>query len=80
MWSDDDTALALAWQANENANCSGCGLPRAQTMAPGADRKYWPVHSASCAACEALIAKGRTLDDSVRGSTYVWVEPHHREE
>lgn len=68
-------AWALAWQDEERLRCDGCGLPKDVTMAPGADRQHWQVHTAGCAACEARenhVAAMSQAGNAPRGM-YFWV-------
>lgn len=66
-------AWALAWQAEQDVKCSGCGLPRDETMADGADRLHWQVHGRVCAACEAREVEV-TKAESLPKGFYTWVD------
>lgn len=55
LWLEDDTRKAVAWQAEQNARCSGCGQPRSECMsedAPDYEAEMW-----RCFACEVRDAK-----------------------
>lgn len=52
QWTDEDTALALAWKRYEASLCSGCGYERELCEAPGADDD-WTAVAVGCHACAA---------------------------
>lgn len=42
--------MALAWQAEQEARCGGCGLPCDESMAPSAENAY-VARPVRCHAC-----------------------------
>lgn len=48
MWLDEDIEAALAWQAERDCRCPGCGLPTDETTAPGAAYIATPVVCTAC--------------------------------
>lgn len=54
-WSDEDVQAALAWQADEESRCPGCGLPRDETF----DIERANAWDAEPMACNACLARDR---------------------
>lgn len=54
-WTDEDRALALAWQAEQRLRCPGCGQPRDESVGVHADEAYEAV-ARTCHGCAALDA------------------------
>lgn len=50
-WSTEDLGYALAWQAEQDTLCGGCGQPRDESMSPDAEGSYVakPVRCHACA-------------------------------
>lgn len=57
-WSEEDLGYALAWQAEQDAQCSGCGHPRDESMNPDYETA-WDVSTNRCYACAAMARKGK---------------------
>ncbi len=52
MWLPDDTDEALAWQAEHDAACAGCGQPRDESFDPDLQHR-WAAKALRCHACAA---------------------------
>lgn len=59
-WTDEDIDAALAWADDEALRCSGCGIHRDESMAPGGDQLY----DAEPIVCHACAAKDRARADA----------------
>ena len=69
MWTQDDADLAIALLEVEADECPGCGVPRAESMAPESEFRYTvePVRCHACAAREreaTRLAKDDGWDDA----------------
>lgn len=51
MWTPEDREAALAWQAEEQLKCPGCGLPRDETMVDEDAAPFYVVEEVTCHAC-----------------------------
>lgn len=65
-WLPEDTEDALAYLADLNTRCSGCGHPRDETTA--VDGRGWPLHdyAVGSTVCQACEAKAITQDQIAR--------------
>lgn len=71
MWLPEDTELALAWQAEQDLTCPGCGNPRDECMDP-ANADAYEVHVLRCFACEAKsLSSSRSESVESHGLYYV---------
>ncbi|MGH3448678.1 MAG: hypothetical protein ACRDP4_13750, partial [Nocardioidaceae bacterium] len=52
MWTEEDRSLALEWQSEQDATCSGCGNPLDECMSPDHEGAY-SVKRLVCHACKA---------------------------
>lgn len=75
MWSDDDRAKQLAWQAWHNEHCKNCGTRREEWYDPltGAELRDLPyeVVEVPCPGCELLEderAERKEEKDAKRGA------------
>ena len=59
-WSQDDVALALAWQAERNNECGGCGHPRDESFDPNV---RWDAEPLVCHACAAKVKAEKPIRD-----------------
>lgn len=59
-WSEEDLGYALAWQAEQDAQCSGCGEPRDESMNPDNETLY-AASTTRCYSCAAMARKGKSL-------------------
>lgn len=59
LWLPEDTAYALAWQAEQDLTCDGCGQPTDESMSPEAEGAY----KVSPKRCHACSERGRVSDD-----------------
>lgn len=86
MWLPDDMTAALEWQEYEDSLCSGCGRPRAETMAEppsswtqnrGRWEERYDAVELVCAACAARDRKrhsgraGREPNDPPPAGVYL---------
>jgi hypothetical protein len=62
---------ALAWQAEQDALCTGCGNPRDESMAP-AHEEHWVTDKLVCFACRARARRAResTEPEEIDGAYY----------
>lgn len=54
MWTQSDTDLAVALVEMEASTCSGCGLPREQTLADEKDGAVFVATPVRCRGCAAM--------------------------
>lgn len=52
-WTELDRVKALAWQAEQNARCGGCGHPLDESMDPDNEEGVYEVRHSVCHACAA---------------------------
>ena len=55
---EEDTEAVLEWQREQDLKCSGCGLPRDETMVPEAHQRY----EGTTLYCHACAASARHED------------------
>lgn len=61
-WDDDDLQAALAWKAEADLRCSGCGEPRDESMSPDRALAY-EAEPLACHACAARERAARVFRD-----------------
>lgn len=70
LWLPRDLDEALAWQAEQDAACPGCGHPVDQAWDP--DRvNDWEAEARNCWACAASARKSKQLQDGDTDGVYI---------
>lgn len=69
MWTAEDREWALAWQAEQDLVCPGCGLPRDETMVNEEDAPFYEVVSLACHACKARDLAARDAAENNGGKS-----------
>lgn len=65
MWTAEDMALALEWQAEKNLRCEGCGHHLDETLSAGAARAY-EADEMTCHACQVIEWRREALSEQSR--------------
>lgn len=64
-WTTDDRDLALAWQADSDDRCPGCGQPRHEAWSAEAEGTYHDrLLDLRCHACKAKKGLERAIAES----------------
>jgi hypothetical protein len=67
LWLQSDTEAVLEYLHDKSLMCSGCGLPREDTMTPDAERLF-VSRALRCHACAARDRAARKFSDQ-KGDT-----------
>lgn len=79
VWTEDDVEYALEWRALDEANCSGCGQPRADSFDP-ANADAYDVRSLRCHACAAREETSHQFSDAGGQLAGLYLTVHRRRE
>ena len=66
QWTQGDTDMAVALMELEAGTCTGCGLPREQTLAHEGDGFRFTAQPVRCRGCEAMDRESRRHADMPR--------------
>lgn len=62
MWTDEDTDLALEWQAEKNLRCGSCGHPLDESTDADNARAY-QAHEVVCYGCMVIDLRRKALSE-----------------